>query len=388
MLELNVFLNMLDDKAFYNLEKMQRKYGKVELSEFLSVLQANLLQRIPLKDFEGNEIVLLESKIKFTSQQKKSLLKSYANPKYGLNAMEDEIISTLSIESIDTNRESVRKILNGGAPQNSSENKAFGIKRGLDFISDTSNIITAENLYKLYMLSVGEFLNDDERLQKGNLYRNDAVYIIGNDVAHVGLNHLRLPLYVSQLIAYINTDDSIDQITKSTIIHYYFAYLHPYFDGNGRMSRLLSLWYLVQKGYSGALYIPFSALIQESKNAYYKAFEQIAANKKVSRILDVTLFVNYFIQNVFAKINATVMTTEVFDSFNNLLQSGIVTVKEAELFKYVLSAYGNHEFSTKQLEKDYGHAAYATIRSFVLKFEKYGLLMSQRYGTRIKYKIN
>ena len=34
--------------------------------------------------------------------------------------------------------------------------------------------------------------------------------------------------------------------------------------------------------------------------------------------------------------------------------------------------YGDAEFSTKQLEKDFGDAAYATIRSFVLKFEKLG----------------
>lgn len=46
------------------------------------------------------------------------------------------------------------------------------------------------------------------------------------------------------------------------------------------------------------------------------------------------------------------------------------------------------EFSTKQLEKDYGDAAYATIRSFVLKFTDLGLLQSIHYGTRIKYKVN
>ena len=43
---------------------------------------------------------------------------------------------------------------------------------------------------------------------------------------------------------------------------------------------------------------------------------------------------------------------------------------------------------TKQLEKDFGNAAYATIRGFVLKFEKLGLLRSVKYGNRIKYQIN
>ena len=42
---------------------------------------------------------------------------------------------------------------------------------------------------------------------------------------------------------------------------------------------------------------------------------------------------------------------------------------------------------TKQLEKDFGNAAYATIRGFVFKFEKLGLLWSAKYGNRIKYQI-
>lgn len=68
--------------------------------------------------------------------------------------------------------------------------------------------------------------------------------------------------------------------------------------------------------------------------------------------------------------------------FRNALETGAITEKEKDLWLYALSSYGNSEFSTKQLEKDYGNAAYATIRSFVLKFEKLGLLTGR--DTQIK----
>lgn len=64
-----------------------------------------------------------------------------------------------------------------------------------------------------------------------------------------------------------------------------------------------------------------------------------------------------------------------------------MTEKETRLWGFVLSAYGIGEFSTKQLEKDFGDAAYATIRGFVLKFEGLGLLSSVKYGPRVKYKV-
>ena len=64
-----------------------------------------------------------------------------------------------------------------------------------------------------------------------------------------------------------------------------------------------------------------------------------------------------------------------------------MTEKETKLWKFVLSCYGTGEFSTKQLEKDFGDAAYATIRGFVQKFEKLGLFTSVKYGARVKYKV-
>ncbi len=53
------------------------------------------------------------------------------------------------------------------------------------------------------------------------------------------------------------------------------------------------------------------------------------------------------------------------DVFQSALSHGQVTEKEKALWEFVLSAYGDAEFSTKQLEKDFGDTAYATIRSFV-----------------------
>ena len=78
---------------------------------------------------------------------------------------------------------------------------------------------------------------------------------------------------------------------------------------------------------------------------------------------------------------------ETLDLYKNAVKSGKITKKETELWKFVLSNYGTEEFSTKQLEKDFCDAAYATIRGFVLKFEEEGLLTSVKYGPRVKYKV-
>lgn len=121
---------------------------------------------------------------------------------YGAKAVEEEIISTAKIESIDYNRDSVRSILKGYAPKDDEETRIFGIKKGFDFIADKNNIITEENIYKLYMMTVGDFFDEESKLLEGNSYRHDCVHIqdLAGEIAHMGINCDNLPNAMKNLL--------------------------------------------------------------------------------------------------------------------------------------------------------------------------------------------
>ena len=384
-MDIKIFTKMLKDKNFTDYRKLKYKYSD-DFSSFLNTLEELYYKPLPIVDFEDNNIVFIENHASVNQNTIKRLLQSQ-NGYYGIKAAEDEIIATSAIESIDFSRDSVRNILKGMAPNDEQENRILGIKKGLEFIADTSNKINEENLFKLYMMSAGDFVSEDDKLIEGNLYRHDTVYVVGEDVAHSGVDFRKVPELMKALINFINAEDDINDLIKATIIHFYIAYIHPYFDGNGRTARLVHLWFLIQKGYQSALFIPFSSQIEKSRKAYYNAFTTVEENKKLSGKIDVTPFVLYFINNVYNKMNEGTADIETLTAFDEAVKEGKITEKETKLWKFVLSFYGNDEFSTKQLEKDFGDAAYATIRGFVLKFEKLGLLSSVKYGTRVKYKV-
>lgn len=306
---------------------------------------------------------------------------------FGFKAAEEEIMATLAIENIDLNRSSVRKILKGMAPDKDEENRILGIKHAFEFIANTENKITKGNLCKLYMMTVGAFLQGDDKLLDNNFYRHDSVYIISDHIEHSGLEHIKISEFMNSLIAFANMGDNINDLVKAAIIHFYIAFVHPYFDGNGRMARLVHLWFLIQKGYHSALFIPFSSNIEQSRKAYYDTFTLVEENRKIGGKIDVTPFILYFIDNVYNKINSVCASSDTLASYDSALKCGKITPKEALLWKFVLSSYATEEFSTKQLEKDFGDAAYATIRAFVLKFEDLNLLASTKYGQRTRYKV-
>ncbi len=384
-MDIQLFTKMLKDKHFTAYKKMHSKYGS-DFSDFLKTLEDLYYRELPLSDFEGGNLVYIENHASVNQNAIKLLLKAQ-NEHYGIRAAEDEIIASSAIESVDFSRDSVRNILKGMAPRDEQENRILGIKHGLEFIAELSNKITEENIYKLYMMSVGNFLADEDKLKSGEFYRHDKVYVVSDRVEHSGIDHSKLPEFMGDLVEFINAEDDINDLVKAAIIHFYVAYVHPYFDGNGRMARLIHLWFLMQKGYQSALFIPFSSRIEKSKKAYYNAFTLIEENKKLSGKIDATPFVLYFIENVYNKISGDSVAVETLSLYDEAVKCGKITEKETKLWKFVLSYYGMNEFSTKQLEKDFGDAAYATIRAFVLKFESLGLLSSTRYGARVKYRV-
>ena len=133
--------------------------------------------------------------------------------------------------------------------------------------------------------------------------------------------------------------------------------------------------------------MPLSEYINKSRKGYYDAYTLVEENARISGVLDATPFLVYFIENVYHKLNGALPATQTTAAFQAALSQGQVTEKEKALWEFLLSAYGEAEFSTKQLEKDFGNAAYATIRSFVLKFERLGLLRSAQYGSRTRYAV-
>ena len=385
------YIEMLGDKHFFDLKKMEYKYSKEDVSEMLTLLYANDGKQLSLTDISNQQLLYINSMVTDPSAAMKSLMRYYGKDDYSLTAIEDEIVSTLSIEQIDTSRESVRNVLSGFAPQNEAENRIAGMKKGFEFIADKNNRITAETVRYLYEIMVNPFLEDEkDRLSANQLYRTGAVHIVNqtrNVNVHDGMAHNKLSYHMDELFAFIQTQDSMNDLHKAAAIHYYFAYLHPYFDGNGRMARMIHLWYLLQQGYSASLFLPFSSIIQKTKQDYYKAFDYTEKNVLISGRLDITPFLSYFADVVYHKMGDYSLQNNTVDAFQQLLANGKITEKENELFQFVLSRYGMGEFSTKQLEKDFGNCAYATIRSFVLKLTKEGILEQHPYGTRNKYSI-
>lgn len=113
-------------------------------------------------------------------------------------------------------------------------------------------------------------------------------------------------------------NDGIDPLIVMPMFILDFLCIHPFNDGNGRMSRLLTLLLLYKSGYIVGKYISIEKLIETSKESYYDALQESSLNWH-NGTNDYAPFVEYYLGVVIA----------AYRDFSSRVQ----TIIEAEMSK-------------------------------------------------------
>ena len=127
----------------------------------------------------------------------------------------------------------------------------------------------------------------------GAIFRKDSVDIVNHQdkIIHRGtLPESSIIQEIDQALMILNNDD-IQLPIRVAIFHYYFGYIHPFYDGNGRTNRFISTAYLA-KHFHPLIALRLSAVIKNNKKQYYDAFKMTTAEINGG---DITNFVMEFI---------------------------------------------------------------------------------------------
>ncbi len=209
-----------------------------------------------------------------------------------------EINSSLKAEGVHSSRKIVDQVIKA---KKSGENfKKDTIQRlvanyyeSIRFIISGKEI-TKRNIFTLYGLLTSDL---SEVIEEGNFYR-EGVVSIGEDQ---GMESTHIESKMNELINFINSEEMNDDIqTKAIIAHYTFENIHPYYDYNGRMGRLLHLWILKNHSTKEFWKLVFlSESIYAFKEKLDTTFRRITKAKKNNANIDLT----YFISNMYEIFN-------------------------------------------------------------------------------------
>ena len=103
---------------------------------------------------------------------------------------------------------------------------------------------------------------------------------------------------------FVNEDVRLPVLVRAALLHYQFETIHPFLDGNGRLGRLLVVFFLVQQGRLPDPLLYISAYLEQHRSEYYDRLQGVRERGEVQQWLQ------FFLQAVAGQANDAVHRAE------------------------------------------------------------------------------
>ena len=199
-------------------------------------------------------------------------------------AMIQSVESSNRIEGVTIHSSRLRPVVLGKArPRDRSEEELAGYRRALDwiFLRKGSVVMTAGVIRKLHKFAQGgsslsRGLSGSGDAGEWKRRNNEIVEILPGGDPHVRFVPAAAkdtPRLIDNLCrSYVEAceDEQIPPLLLAATFVFDFLCIHPFRDGNGRVSRLITTLLLQSHGFQVARYISLERLVEESKEDYYR----------------------------------------------------------------------------------------------------------------------
>ena len=355
------------------------KKGNKILDKEYNLFYVNLLELSLLQE----KILQNSNKISYISNK----LPPIAIKEIIMKILSNELYKTNKIEGIETVKSEIHSSLKDDRISNKKSNKLDGIiKKYKDIMEnnfeDTEHIDNLSSFRKIYDEMFEDFEKSGNYKLDGKYFRKDTVKIINGlgNIIHIGVNgEETIEKNMENLIQFMNRKDILF-LVKASISHFFFEYIHPFYDGNGRFGRYLLSLYLARKL---DILTAFSVSYSISRNLddYYKSFVEV---EDVNNYGEITFFVENILKTIkngqemiIELLNDSVMkfkhSMEILDGLTKELSEKENIILQIYLQNYLFNDF--EELTNVELTAIIGDLTQQTINKYTQELEKKGYLV-------------
>ncbi|PNZ30713.1 Fic family protein [Staphylococcus petrasii] len=206
-------------------------------------------------------------------KQLSSSLPKIANDSYIKYLLINELQSTNETENVKSTKKEIAASLN----KTKGENKRFDGLVNQYIMLENGNVSfnSVSDIREIFDSIVSSEIKETD-LPDGNLFRKNSIGVYDNSkskwVHRNEFNEPEIFEYLTMLISFIKYYEA-PVIYKILASHYMFEYIHPFYDGNGRVGRYI-LAKLLNDNLDSFTALTFSYVVNNNKNKYYKSFEE------------------------------------------------------------------------------------------------------------------
>ncbi|MBI5555026.1 MAG: Fic family protein [Elusimicrobia bacterium] len=246
------------------------------------------------------------------------------------------------IEGANLSDEDVEKVMNGLSIQKFADRDRQEVKGYYELLQNVfeawRTISFSESAIKHFHKELLKYVNKDEQHRGEYKKHENKVHLIDRNGKSVGLLFDTTPAWLTSKEMRELVEAVQDEFRKRTfppllIIADFlveFLLIHPFEDGNGRLSRILTNLLLLKNGYEYIPYVSHEKLVEDDKNNYYLALLKSQKTMRSSKP-DITPWLIFFL-NIIEK--QAVMAIELLQKEN---VEKVFSPKQLLVWKYLVS---------------------------------------------------
>ena len=208
-----------------------------------------------------------------------AVLNRTTQERYKVRGLIEEALSSSQLEGASTTRVVAKQMLRSGRqPRDRSERMIFNNYRAIDFIKEAaSEALTPDLLLEMQALLTDGTLDDQSscgRFQQPGETRVSVVDRHSGEVVFSPPPAEQIPERIERMCAFANDGEAsfTHPLVQAILLHFWLAYIHPFFDGNGRAARALFYWSALRTGYWLTEYVSISEIVLKAPAKYSRAF--------------------------------------------------------------------------------------------------------------------
>ncbi len=237
-----------------------------------------------------------------------------------LQALTDDVVKSSAIEGERLDEQQVRSSLarrlgidiDGFVTPNRSVEGIVHIT--LDATINCIHPLTAERLFQWHAALFPTGRNEwGHKLRVGD-WRDDSggrMEIVSGAFGYEKVHYVappadRLEREMSTFLEWFNETHDLDPLVKAAVAHLWFVAIHPFGDGNGRITRAIADMTLARSGGGAQRLYSMSAAIERSRTGYYEALQLITSNES----LDITSWIEWFLDRLGNAVEGALATLD------------------------------------------------------------------------------
>lgn len=205
----------------------------------------------------------------------------------------------------------------------------------------------------------------------------------------------QLNFLLKEFFDWFNTaadDKTLSPVVAGAICHFWFVWIHPFADGNGRVSRLLTSFLLLKKKSEGVRYFALSDYYNQNLEGYYNALGKtnICDPKVPAMNFDGSLapWISYFVASYYAQMESAKTVANRILQFQirreYLREDGLITEQHDKVLAFLS---GREQASYEELQQELGGVTPARVTQILKPLRDARILTEETIGKKKWFKL-